>query len=254
MGGESLPARGPEPGQRLPGPGQCLGALQDVAQHRLGQHPSERVLLAGVVGADEDVRTDLRLRAVAERRPGDRGCRRGAQGGEGPEGRVPADGAQRHDDRDRGEQLELADEVGATGGLLLARGLVGRGRAPDRRYDADAAQLEAITGAAAVGLAREAGRVHGTPEEVAGGIAREDPAGPVGAVRAGGQADEEDPRLLVAEAGDRAAPVGLVAVAGDLRAGLTLAPLHEARARPALADHGVEGRDCLLYTSDAADE
>jgi hypothetical protein len=74
------------------------------------------------------------------------------------------------------------------------------------------------------------------PQEVARGIAREDPAGAIAAVRGWGQSDQQDPPVRVAEPGDRPAPVGLIAKPCDLLAGDPLAPLDEARAAPAFHD------------------
>ena len=59
---------------------------------------------------------------------------------------------------------------------------------------------------------REAGVVQRAHQEVAGTVAGEHAAGPVAAVRGRREADDQQPGGRVAEAGHRAAPVGLVAV------------------------------------------
>ena len=85
--------------------------------------------------------------------------------------------------------------------------------------------------------------MQGRPEEVARRVAGEDPARPIAAVRGGSQADEQDPRVRVAEPRYRQAPVRLVAEAFDLLARDQFAPGDEARAAPARDDLGGECRE-----------
>ena len=80
------------------------------------------------------------------------------------------------------------------------------------------------------------------PQEVTRGIAGEDTAGPVAAVRRRRQAKDEDPRVRVAEARDRPAPVLLVAEPRDLLPGDELAPRDQPRAAPTGDDLGGQRR------------
>ena len=85
---------------------------------------------------------------------------------------------------------------------------------------------EAVAGVSRRGNAREAVRVHGAHQKVSRAersIAGEDAPGPVCAVRRGRQADDEHPRLRVAEARHRPAPIDLMAVRGFLLRGDALA-------------------------------
>ena len=84
------------------------------------------------------------------------------------------------------------------------------------------------------------GPVERRVEEVARAVAGEHAAGPVGAVGAGGQAEQDERRAGLAEARHRAAPVGLLGVGPPLHAGHLLAPGGEPRAGPAGDDLGGE--------------
>jgi hypothetical protein len=77
-------------------------------------------------------------------------------------------------------------------------------------------------------------------EEVARTVPREDASRAVRAVGSRGEADEEDARRGIPEAGDGSAPVLAPAEAGDLVAGHPLAPRHEARARAAVDEHAMK--------------
>ena len=58
--------------------------------------------------------------------------------------------------------------------------------------------------------------MQGAVEPLAGAIAGEDAAGAVGAVGAGREADDDEARGGIAEAGDGAGPVGVGGVGGAL--------------------------------------
>ena len=81
------------------------------------------------------------------------------------------------------------------------------------------------------------------PQEVARRVAGEDPAGPVPAVRRRREADDQDPRIGVAKAGHRPAPVRLVAEPGNLLARYLFAPGDEPRTPAAHDDLRGEGRE-----------
>ncbi len=112
------------------------------------------------------------------------------------------------------------------------RAVIGRDAAADRG-DKDIAQCEVIIRAVTVGLVGEAGPVERRIEEVPAGVSGEHPPGPVGAVRAGGQANDQDPRLRVAKPGHRFPPVVFILIGLALRLGHFLPPGDQARAAPA---------------------
>src|SRR5436190_21962931 len=99
---------------------------------------------------------------------------------------------------------------------LFRGGLVGRRRTPHGRSDPHPGQGQSVVGAAARGTIGEAGAMEACPQEIAAGIAREDPARPIAAMRRGCEPDDVDPRIRVTEAGQRPAPVRLVTEAEDL--------------------------------------
>ena len=90
------------------------------------------------------------------------------------------------------------------------------------------------------GLVGEAGVVECLVEEIAGAVAGEDAAGAVGAVGSGGESDDDEAGLGVAERGDGAAPVGFVAVGAALGLGDVLAVFAEAGALVAIDDFFLE--------------
>ena len=103
-------------------------------------------------------------------------------------------------------------------------------------------EAQAVVAADRGRLVGEPGAVERRVEPVAGAVAGEHPAGAVGAVGGGGEADDQDPRLRVAEAADRARPVVLAAEALRRVGGLGLAPGDQARAFEAVVDLGGERR------------
>ena len=82
------------------------------------------------------------------------------------------------------------------GGFVVGWGAVGDGG--DRGVD----QLQPVIAMLAGGLVGKAGFEQGAEEEIAGAVAGEHPAGAVGAVGGGGQADEQQPRIGRAEIGN----------------------------------------------------
>jgi hypothetical protein len=77
-------------------------------------------------------------------------------------------------------------------------------------------------------------------QEVAAAISGEHAPGAIRAVGCGGQADDQELSLRIAEAGDGAAPVRFVAVGAALGAGDFLAVANQARAFAALDNLSVE--------------
>ncbi len=151
------------------------------------------------------------------------------------------DAAEDDDGLDILEQFELLFEVGLAGADLFGEGLViGRG-AVDGAGDPGVGELEAVVTVGALGLVGEACVEEGLEEEVAGAVAGEDAAGAVGSVGAGGEADDDEAGGGIAEGGDGAAPVGLVAVSAALDFGDVAAVIAEARALLAVDDLALEG-------------
>src|SRR5580658_7673979 len=89
-------------------------------------------------------------------------------------------------------------------------------------------------------LIGEAGAMKRFVEKIARAVAREHPAGAVGAMGGGGQAENQQLRVRVAEAGDGLAPVVPVAVGEALFGGDRFAIFDEARAFAARDDLAVE--------------
>ena len=90
---------------------------------------------------------------------------------------------------------------------------------------------------------REPDPVQRGEQPVAGPVPGEDPAGPVRAVGGGRQTDDDQAGRRIAEAGHGLRPVRVVAVGRPLLPAHLLAPLDQARARPArhdVAPHGVQ--------------
>ena len=111
--------------------------------------------------------------------------------------------------------------------------------AADAGADVAVGQAKAVVAASRGGLVGVAGAVQGGEEPVAGAVAGEDAAGAVAAVGRRRQADDEQPRPRVAEAGDGKAPVVLILVGGALLAGHLLAPGHQPRTGTTGDDAGV---------------
>ena len=80
--------------------------------------------------------------------------------------------------------------------------------------------------------------MHGREQPVARAVTGEDPAGAIAAVRRRGQAEQQDPCLLVTPARNRPAPVPLLLERAARLEGHPLAPAHQARAGTA---HGLPG-------------
>src|SRR5215211_8203395 len=194
--------------------------------------------MADMVGAEQD---------AAAREGGLGGVGEAGYGGDGAEvaeGLVPGEGAE-GDDHAEVEEGELGGQPGGAGVALGGEGLVvGRG-AFDRGGDVAAAEGEAVVAGHRGRLVGEAGAVEAGEQPVAGAVASEDAAGAVAAVGGRGQADDEQAGRRVAEAGDRAAPVLLVAEGGPLLPGHLLPPGDQPGATAAVGDLGGEAVEGL---------
>jgi hypothetical protein len=187
-----------------------------------------------VIGADERQAADRGLGAVPEARP--RRRHRLAQLASGPERGVPGEAAERHHDADSRQRAQLAHQIRlAAIALLDRRPVVGR-RAADRGCHVAVAQLQPVGPPGRGRLVGESGPVERAIQPVPGAIAGEDATGAISAVRGRRQAQHQEARARVAEAGYRPGPVGLAAEAKRRGLGGLLPPGDQARAERA-PDH-----------------
>ena len=187
------------------------GAEKDVREHRTIEAAGVGVAEGGVVAAEQG-------EAVGEEVFGAVGE---GEGGttlddslleEMGEVAVPGDLAEANDDADFGECSDLGSEVGGAVANLLRGGLVAGRSAADDGADPELAELEAVVAADGDGFAGEAEFVEDGVHEVSGAVAGEGAAGAVGSVGAGGEAEDEDAGVGIAESGNRSCPVLLVTI------------------------------------------
>lgn len=187
------------------------GTEKDVREHRTIETAGVGVAEGGVVTAEEgEAVGEEVLGAVGE------GVGGAAFDDSLPEEMgevaVPGDLAEADDDANFGERGDLCGEMGGAVANLLWSGLVaGRGAADDGT-DPELAELEAVVAADGHGFGGEAELVEDGVHEVSGAVAGEGATGAIGSVGSGGEAEDEDAGVAVAEAGDGLSPVFLVAV------------------------------------------
>jgi len=147
-------------------------------------------------------------------------------------GEVAVEGnlAQADDDANLGECLDLAGEEGSAVAYLLRKRFVLRRRATDDGGYPGLVELEAVVAGNAGGLVGKTHVMEYGIHKIAGAVAGEDAACPVGPMRPGSESKDVDAGAPVAEAGDRPAPVGLVPVGAALGFGDTPAIITEAGA------------------------
>jgi len=158
---------------------------------------------------------------------------------------VEGDAAEGDDYAQVGQQVQFGFEP-MTAVVQFARGglVVGR-RAMSGGGDAGVGELESVVTGAAFGLGREAGRVEDAIEPVAGAVAGEHASGTVGAVGGGGEAEDQELGVGVAEGGDGFAPIVPIEISAPFDAGDLAAMGDEARATGA-------GDDLSLQNIEAA--
>jgi len=122
-------------------------------------------------------------------------------------GSIPRDLAQRENNALPFEQTPFIVEERAAVGDLLWKRLVRRRRAPRGGADVAVGKGEPIAAALAGGLIRQAAAMQGGEEEIARAISGEHSSGAIGAMGGGGEADDPDPRIWIAKAGNGFAPV-----------------------------------------------
>lgn len=125
------------------------------------------------------------------------------------QGAIPGKRAESDDGVAAFESLELGDQIREAVVALGGGWPIGRGRAPDHSRDVGVAQAKPVLTSHGFRLVGVAGAVHGGVEPVAGAVAGEHPAGAVGAMCSGSEADDREAGIRVAEARHRARPVTL---------------------------------------------
>ena len=94
-------------------------------------------------------------------------------------------------------------------------------------------------------LIREAAFIQLPVEEITGAVTGKNPAGAIAAVRRGRQANHQQPRAQIAEAGHRLAPIVPVAKRAALHARHLFAMPHQSRTLPARHDSLVQNGERL---------
>ena len=202
----------------------ATASTHHVVEHRFGQLAGERVLLAGVVGAQQ-CRTTRHLDRdpMTESRAGSNGVVTTERGEGEP--------TEAHDDS-RFEEVELPDEERSAGVSLSQGRLVVRRGAAYGGTDPHARQLQAVVDAHGLRSVGQPGAVQRPKQPVTAAIAGEHASRAVGTVRRGSQADHDNLRCRIAEARHRPAPVGVAGERGPFLRGDPLTPLDEPRASP----------------------
>ena len=183
---------------------------EDLSVHGGSEAASLGVLLAGVIDAEEASGGggDLGFGAMGEWESGARGNLAALL--LDFEVGVPGDFSEGQDGA-RLEDFQFAEEIGAAIREFGGKRLVGGRGAADGGGDVGVFQLEAVVAADGRGLIGEAGFVEGGEEKISGAIASEDAAGAIAAVGGGGEPENQESRVRIAETGDGFAPVGPIA-------------------------------------------
>ena len=131
--------------------------------------------------------------------------------------RLVPERAEADDDAPRRAASSSRRRNGAAVVALVRCRRVRRRRALHRRRHPGAGEAQPVVDRHRRRLVGESGPMHRAEQPVAAAVAREDPAGAVGAVGGGRQPEHDDPGGGIAEAGHRPAPVVVVAERGALR-------------------------------------
>ncbi len=222
----------------------ALSSSEDCAEHRFGQLPRGRVLLAGMIGRDEPRLT--RSGAVFpivpehERRP-PLDLPLVAQNAEI---HIERHAPQRQHHLNVRQQLQFALQVRPARADLFRRRLVVRRSASHGRADVGVRQRQAVVARDAGRLRRKPRRVERLIKEVARAVAGEHPPGSIRAVRPRRQTNQQQPRTRIAEPRHRLRPVIPIAISPPLHASHFGAILHQPRtlrARDNFPIQNVEG-------------
>lgn len=118
----------------------------------------------------------------------------------------------------------------------------------DGRRDERVREDKAVISRGRFRLARQPGTIQSSVEPITTAIAGEHPTGSVGAMCRRRQADENDPGVWIAEAGDRPSPIILVRKGRPLLGGDPLPPLDEARTAPAVDKISMDDRKGVTHS------
>ena len=197
--------------------------VEHRVDHRLGQLPGERVLLAGVEAAEQQ-------RSVLDRDARRRG--RTSAAASPPSSRQAASqaNAPRHTITRGSSSVELLARVGEAVVALLRQRLVRRRRAAHRGGDEGVVQPQAVVAPTRLGWLANPVRCIEREQPVARAIAGEHPAGAVRAVRGRGEAEHVDRAPGSPKPGTGRPQYSSSRERRPLLARHLLAPLDEARA------------------------
>lgn len=202
-------------------------ALENRVEHRFGEAFGESVLLARMVGAEQnEFIGDLDFGAVTEFGP--RFELGKSNGAKRVESGVESDFAKANHDAEPRQKLQFAVQIGAAveqfGG---ERFVVGR-RAVRGGGDVAVDQFQTIVFEKRGGLAAKSGFEHRAKQPIATSITGEHSPGAVGAVRGGRQTNDEKTRVLLSKRRHSPAPITLVLKAERRILGRRFAPRDEA--------------------------
>ena len=229
-----------------------LGAKKDRAEHRIGELACGRILLAGMEGADEYRLAGTRSVFLVMAEDEVRAARDFAQVAQDGQINVEGQASERDNDFQIVEQFQFFFQIRAAVAHLFRERLVAWGSAADGGADVCVGELKVVAPRDAGRLRGETGLEKSPIEEVAGAVAGEHAPGPIGAVRAGREADQEHAGAGIAEAGHWFGPIILVAVGATFYASDFLAVFNQARTSPAsnnLAIQDLKGFQVQLYAT-----
>jgi hypothetical protein len=130
---------------------------------------------------------------------------------------IEGDLSQTDDDANTWQRLDLSSKMGGAVANLLGLRLVAGWSTADDGGDPGMAKLEAVIAMDGSWLAGQAKLMQNGIHEVTRAIASEGAASAVGAVCAGGKAEDQDAGAWVSEAGNGSRPVGLIQIGAAFR-------------------------------------
>ena len=194
------------PRLRREGPGRTArkvrgNGVECRIEHRGRQAPGIGVVAATVVAVDQQPGAFQRMRRAVREREGRRVLRERAQC------RFMGDASQRQDRAALRHRRQVRSEIAIAGADLGGQRLVSRRQTLDGVGDPAVDETQSVVACAGDWLRRESMRIQRLVEQDTGVIARERPARRIGAVHAGCQADDEQPRGRVAKGWHGSAPI-----------------------------------------------
>jgi hypothetical protein len=181
-----------------------------------------------VVGTNDGQGTAARRRRQLREMGESRARRRGNS--EQPANGVIGEAAERDDDPQLRQIIELSSQEGNAAVTLRGRRPVARWRAPHDSADIAADERESVVTVHARRLIRVSGAPQCAVQPVARAVAGKQPSCPVAAVGGGREAEHQQPRSWISESGHRPSPISLVRKRGALLGRDLLAPGDESRA------------------------